>query len=211
MAPVAGRPFLAYVLDCLIEAGFERAVLAVAYRHEVIRAHFGDHYRGLPLSYSIETTPLGTGGAIRLAAQQIDANPFFVVNGDTYVELDYRAMLAAHQDARARLTIGVYQVSDVARYGALELHDSIVRGFFEKGSTGPGIINAGTYLLTASLLDYIPLGRPFSFEQQLLVPRVKQIHPLAFRAHGFFIDIGVPEDYEHAQGLLARNQGMPAR
>jgi len=210
MAPVAGRPFLAYVLDGLVEAGFERAVLAVGYRHEIVREHFGDRYRGLPLSYSIEPTPLGTGGAIRLAAQQIDTDPFFVINGDTYVELDYRAMVAAHQDAHARITIGVCAVPDVARYGALELRGNTVCRFREKGSAGPGVINAGAYLLTAELLEHIPLGQPFSFEQQLLAPRVEELRPLAFHAQGLFIDIGVPQDYKRAQYLLKRGTDTPA-
>ena len=100
MAPVAGRPFLAWVLDRLVDAGFESAVLAVGYRHEIIRAHFGEDYRGMALRYSVETTPLGTGGAMRLAADHVTALPVFVLNGDTYLELDYRAMLAPTSSRR---------------------------------------------------------------------------------------------------------------
>lgn len=202
MALVAGRPFLAHVLDGLVQAGFERAVLAVGYRHEAIRGYFGEHYRGLALHYSVEDSPLGTGGAIRLAARQISADPFFVLNGDTWLELDYQAMLAAHEAAGARLSVAVCTVPDVARYGALELEDGVIRGFLEKGGSGPGPINAGSYLMAAELLETIPPGRPFSFEQELLVPRVRELRPLAFRTDGRFIDIGIPEDYARAQGLF---------
>jgi D-glycero-alpha-D-manno-heptose 1-phosphate guanylyltransferase len=203
MAPVAGRPFLAWVLDRLIDAGFDRAVLAVGYRHEVIRDHFGDDYRGMALRYSIEDTPLGTGGAIRLAADQVTALPVFVLNGDTYLELDYGAMLAAHRQSRASLSVAVCRVSDVSRYGALEFEGDHIHGFLEKGRAGPGFINAGVYLFSSEILRQIPVGVSFSFEQQLLVPHVGELRPLAFLTAGRFIDIGIPEDFERAQKLLA--------
>jgi D-glycero-alpha-D-manno-heptose 1-phosphate guanylyltransferase len=203
MAPVAGRPFLAWVLDRLVESGFESAVLAVGYRHEAIHEHFGDDYRGMALRYSVESTPLGTGGAIRLADEHVSAYPVFVLNGDTFLELDYRAMLDAHQRARASLSVAVCRVADVGRYGALEIENDRIHGFLEKGGDGPGLINAGVYLLAAEVLQQIPVGQPFSFEQQLLVPRVTEIRPLAFRTEGRFIDIGIPEDFERAQQMFA--------
>ena len=202
MAPVAGRPFLAWVLDRLAEAGFERAVLAVGYRHEVIRDHFGEDYRDMRLLYSVEDRPLGTGGAIRLAAEHVTAPLVFVLNGDTYLELDYRAMLAAHRQSHARLSVAVCKVADVSRYGALELEAGHLHGFHEKGRAGPGFINAGVYLLAPELLQQVPAGEPFSFEQQLLVPRVQDLRPHAFVTTGRFIDIGIPEDYDRAQRLL---------
>ena len=188
MAPVAGRPFLAWILDRLVDADFERAVLAVGYRHEVIRDHFGEAYHGMALYYSIENTPLGTGGAIRLAADHVTASEVFVLNGDTYLVLDYRAMLAAHRQSASRLSVAVCSVPDVSRYGALELDSGHVHGFLEKGRTGPGLINAGVYLLASDILRQIPAGKPFSFEQQLLVPRIGELRPLAFHAGGRFID-----------------------
>jgi len=203
MAPVAGRPFLAWILDRLVDAGFERAVLAVGYRHEAISEYFGERYRGLALHYSVENTPLGTGGAMRLAAAHVTALPVFVLNGDTYLEFDYQAMLAAHQQVGALMSMAVCCVPDVSRYGALELEENHIHGFLEKGRCGPGYINAGTYLLTTELLQRIPAGEPFSFEQQLLVPQVQAIRPAAFLTDGLFIDIGVPEDYERAQKWFA--------
>lgn len=203
MAPVAGRPFLTYVLDALVDAGFEVAVLAVGYRAEAIRVHFGDAYRGLSLRYSLEASPLGTGGAIRLAWAQADADPVFVLNGDTWLELDYRAMLAAHVAAGVSLSVAVCEVPDVARYGSLDVVQGRIRRFREKGESGPGRINAGTYLIAAEVIRRIPPGRPHSFEQELLMPLVAEIRPLAFMAQGRFIDIGVPEDYARAQTLFA--------
>jgi D-glycero-alpha-D-manno-heptose 1-phosphate guanylyltransferase len=202
MAPVAGRPFLAWILDRLVQAGFERAVLAVGYRHEVIERHFGHTYRGVALRYSVEAQPLGTGGALRLAADHVGRWPVFVLNGDTYLELDYQAMLAAHAKGGEQMSMAVCHVPDAGRYGALDLLGGHVRGFFEKGRAGPGFINAGTYLLSQAVLDRIPRGEPFSFEQQVLVPEVGVIRPAAFATEGLFIDIGVPEDYARAQALF---------
>ena len=203
MAPVAGRPFLAWVLDELVAARFERAVLAVGYRHEAIRDHFGADYRGLPLAYSVEDRPLGTGGAIRLAAEGLTGAPFFVLNGDTFLELDHRAMFAAHEAAQAQMSLAVCRVPDAGRYGALEVEGGHVRGFHEKGRAGPGAINAGVYLLSAAVVQRMPPDEAFSFEQQLLVPGIETLRPAAFEAHGLFIDIGIPEDYARAQQLFA--------
>lgn len=202
MAPVGGRPFLAWLLDSLVAGGFERVVLAVGYRHELIQAHFGGAWRGMALDYSVETQPLGTGGAIRLAAGGIDRAPVFVLNGDTYLELDYRAMLDAHRAGAERMTVAVCRVDDVGRYGALEVRDGYIRGFTEKGGSGPGLINGGTYLLSDAVVQRLPRDESFSFEQRVLVGALDDIRPAAFVTPGLFIDIGVPEDYARVQQLL---------
>jgi len=213
MAPVAGRPFLEHLLDLLAHAGFASAVLAVGYRSDAIREHFGDRHRGLPLAYSIEGQPLGTGGAIRLAMNHASSPEIFVLNGDTFVDVDFSAMLAAHRSANARLTIAVHEVRDAARYGALDITGDRVQGFFEKGRAGPGWINAGVYVLARTLLDGEALPTAFSFESDYLVPNVVALRPLAFRTAGLFIDIGVPEDYARAQSLLAtpRSVSLPRK
>jgi len=202
MAPVRGRPFLAFILDQLVRAGFEHAMLAVGYRSEAIRSHFGEHYQGLALRYSVENEPLGTGGAIRLAWPLTSAPDVFVVNGDTYLDLDYRAMLDAHMQADTMLSIAVCRVPEAARYGALELRNGRVEGFYEKGRSASGWINAGVYILARQLERRFPPRAVFSFEQDLLVPNVEALRPLAFVTRGLFIDIGIPEDYVRAQTLL---------
>lgn len=209
MAPVAGRPFLAWILDRLADAAFQRVVLAVGYRHEAIRSCFGDRYLGMALDYSVEDRPLGTGGAMRLAAERVSTTPVFVLNGDTYLGLDYRAMHRAHVRDGARMTVAVSRVADASRYGAIEIDGGRIRAFTEKGRAGPGFINGGTYLLAAEVLQSIPGGEPSSFEDRVLVARVGEIRPAAFVTDGLFIDIGVPEDYARAQGLFARG-GAPA-
>lgn len=207
MAPICGRPFLAILLDELISTGFTTITLAVGYRYEAIRDYFRQNYGSLRLNYSVEKKPLGTGGAIRLALEQTTAPQVFVLNGDTHLELDYRAMLRAHLKAGAALTMAVIRVPDAGRYGALDIEQGHIRGFFEKGRSGPGWINGGVYLLSAELLDRYALPRVFSFETNLLTPNVRELKPLAFQTEGTFIDIGIPEDYDRAQDLLAPHSG----
>jgi len=202
MAPVQGRPFLALVLDQLVGAGFNTAILAVGYRHEAIDSYFGKDYRGLALRYSVEHEPLGTGGAIRLACAQAHTHDVFVLNGDTYLELDFRAMMEAHVRAGSHLSMAICHVSDVARYGALELCHDRVQRFLEKGRSEPGWINGGTYVLGPALRARLRPQGAFSFERDMLESAVGSIRPLAFPASGRFIDIGNPEDYARAQTLF---------
>jgi D-glycero-alpha-D-manno-heptose 1-phosphate guanylyltransferase len=204
MAPVQGRPFVAFVLDQLVEAGFKTAIFAAGYRYEAINSYFGADYRGLALRYSVEREPLGTGGAIRLACEQTGARDVFVLNGDTYLELDFRAMMDAHVRTASHFSMAICHVSDVARYGALELCDDRVQRFLEKGRSGPGWINGGTYVLGPELRARLRPQGAFSFEHDLLEPEIGRTCPLAYRASGLFIDIGSPEDYARIQQIFSR-------
>ena len=203
LAPVAGRPFLAILLAELARQGFTRVVLSVGYKHELIRATFGEQFMGMEVAYAVEEQPLGTGGAIRLASRQCRGEEMFVLNGDSYVALDYAAMRASHRAARARLTLCAVEVPDVGRYGKVIIGNGRVTGFAEKGGSGPGCINAGVYLLAPALVQGDDLPEAFSFEQDFLTPRLQQLDPLAYVANGLFIDIGVPEDYARAETLFA--------
>jgi D-glycero-alpha-D-manno-heptose 1-phosphate guanylyltransferase len=155
------------------------------------------------LRYSVETEPLGTGGAIRHAVEKIRSPDVLVLNGDTFVELDHAAMMTAHQRARARLTVATHPVEDAGRYGTLEIRNGLIHSFREKGRAGAGMINAGIYALSKNALAGISLRGAFSFEYDFLMPHVAEMRPLAFPVQGVFIDIGVPEDYERAPGVLA--------
>jgi D-glycero-alpha-D-manno-heptose 1-phosphate guanylyltransferase len=204
MAPVAGRPFLAHLLDRLEGNGIDRVVLSVGYLKEPIVAAFGERYRGIEISYSIEEEPLGTGGGLRQALAMADAFPVFALNGDTIVDLDYAAMLRASEAAGAALTIALRRVPDAGRYGRAKVEGGRVVGFAARGEgTGPGLINAGVYLFARNVLDDPALPASFSFERDFLERRAATMRPLAFETSGYFIDIGVPEDYARAQRELA--------
>jgi D-glycero-alpha-D-manno-heptose 1-phosphate guanylyltransferase len=207
LALVAGRPFLAIVLEQLRAQGFSSAVLSVGYRHQLIRQAFGDRFDGLAIDYAIEDRPLGTGGAIRLAANACSEADVFVLNGDSYADLDFADMRARHYEARVPLTVCTVAVPDAARYGRVLVEDSRITGFAEKGAAGPGLINAGIYLMRRDLLEAPDLTEVFSFERDILQARLGELRPIAYQTRGRFIDIGVPDDYARAQGMFAAMGG----
>jgi D-glycero-alpha-D-manno-heptose 1-phosphate guanylyltransferase len=203
MAPIASRPFLAYLLDYLIGQGSETAVLAVSYKWEVIREHFGSVYRGMPLKYSVEDEPLGTGGAIRQALGLIPDDEVVVLNGDTLFRVDLESLAKTHRNSMARLSIALKPVADCGRFGRVELTaDGVITNFLEKSAAGPGWINGGIYMLERRLFSDFPMPARFSFEQDLVEPNIDRIRPLAFQSDAYFIDMGIPEDYERAQSEI---------
>ena len=200
MAPVYGRPFLCYLLDRLNDAGVEHVVLATGYKHEVIASYFGDKYLNLRISYSQETEPLFTGGAIYQATQQLTADDFIVLNGDTLFDIDLAHLYNFHTTCRCHLTVALRQVEDTSRYGAVKLHGDEIVAFQEKtNSAGPGLINSGIYAINRAWLMDFPLPKKFSFEKELMQPLASTplFYGLAFSS--YFIDIGIPEDYFRAQ------------
>ena len=201
LAPVAGRPFLAWVLDRLSAGGMRRCILATGYLSDVIEQRIGARWQKMEIAYSVEPEPLGTGGAIRLASSRLHGDAAHVLNGDTWLEYDPIALEAAARDAGVPMAIALAHVDDVARYGAvdIDIDHGRVAGFREKGEAGAGWINAGCYFLGADALAALPARDAFSFEQDVLQPRVQAGAVGAFTATDGFIDIGVPEDYARAQ------------
>ncbi|QSH41597.1 nucleotidyltransferase family protein [Lentisphaerota bacterium ZTH] len=204
MAPVNNRPFIEYLLDDLKRQGFSRVILAVGYMADTIIEHFGKEYAGMQIEYSVEEELLGTGGGIRQAMTMSDHSaPCFVLNGDTYLELDYAKMLQKHQQRKCQLSMTLRHVDDVYRYGAIKFDDNgIVDAFCEKGESGSGFINAGTYLLEPDVFAKYDLPQKFSFETDFLAANIKDIKPVACLAEGKFIDIGIPEDFRRVQNML---------
>jgi D-glycero-alpha-D-manno-heptose 1-phosphate guanylyltransferase len=202
MAPVAGRPFLSYLLDMLITQGVTRICLSTCYKAEAIERYFGASFRGTKIVYAREESPLGTGGAISAALSATTARDVFVLNGDTIAQVDLSAMYMQHEGSGDQLTVALKQVSDSARYGAVSVRDGHIERFSEKGLSGSGYINVGVYLLRRDLFNAMPLPNAFSFEKQVLMDRLSDLRPGAFLSSGYFVDIGVPEDYARAQHEL---------
>jgi len=206
LAPVAGRPFLAWVLDHLAANGIRRVVLATGYMSEKIEEAIGREWRSMTVDYSVETRPLGTGGAVRQASGKLHGDDAHVLNGDTFLDFAPAAFAAAVARAGASIGVALARVDDVSRYGAVECAgDRIVR-FREKGGSGPGRINAGCYFLTAGALAALPAADAFSFEADVLAPMTAEGLVSGYGETGRFIDIGVPGDYRRAQSLF----GAPA-
>lgn len=197
LAPVAGRPFLEYVVRELAASGIRELVFAVGYRGEMIQEAFGDGSRlGVRISYAFEETLLGTGGAVRNAAPFLTDPYFFVLNGDTFYRMDYGALLRLRGERDLDLALVLRRVEDISRYGEAVLEDGRLARFNEKtGERRPGTINGGVYLMSRALLDEIPPGK-VSLEQDLIPAWMREGRRLGgMVSDGYFIDIGVPEDY----------------
>jgi D-glycero-alpha-D-manno-heptose 1-phosphate guanylyltransferase len=204
MATIAGRPFLEIVLEQLRGAGCTRAVLAVGHLHNVIQSHFGSAFNGISIDYSVENFPLGTGGAIRQALSHATEESVLVLNGDTFLQVDYAGVMLFHASEGATVTIAVVHRPNVARYGGVAIEENRIIGFEEKGRSGPGWISAGVYVLPRNLVWPPALGEKFSIENDFFAPEIARLHPAAYKVEGYFLDIGIPEDLDRAQTELAR-------
>lgn len=208
LAKVSGKPFLEYLMKQLNGWKIKHALLSTGYLADKIESHFGNQFDGVDITYVREETPLGTGGAMGLAATFLnnssDTKSVIAMNGDSYCQVDFDAACSCHTQSRLPVTIVLMQVSDIGRYGAVEIdHDGTVKSFEEKGTaTGPGLINAGIYFIKPSLLAAIPKGRAISFERDVL-PGWLEGGINCFVSGGTFIDIGMPESYALAQSLFS--------
>ncbi len=198
MAPIGEKPFLEYLLDYLHAFGIEHAILSVGYKWEVIRDHFGDKYRSVRLSYAIEKEPLGTGGGIREAMKFLEGDYSFILNGDTFFRVDLNDLGEFYFAHKADLCMTVRRMHEFSRYGTVELNVSKVTGFREKQPVRSGYINGGVYVTSKKLFDRFSLPEKFSFEEELLTKHLDELKIYAMNSMGYFIDIGVPEDYEKA-------------
>lgn len=199
MAPIHHRPFLSYLLDYIKLQGITRAVISVHHLRDSIQEYFGFSYHGIDLTYAIEEKPLGTGGAIIHALNFIhSAGPIFVINGDTFLKIDYRQMYTEHIKNNGQLSIALRKIDDCSRYGEVMVNKNKIIHFKERGSSHPGLISAGLYLLHRELFSQFSLQDIFSFEHDFLFLHAAQIMPYAWLADDYFIDIGIPEDYLRA-------------
>jgi NDP-sugar pyrophosphorylase family protein len=203
---IGDRPFLELLLSQLRRHGFERAILAVGYRGDAIRQHFGDRALGLNLDYSTEATPLGTGGALRNALDLIHPDTALIMNGDSYTDADLSAFADDYRAARADFSMVVVPADGRVDVGLVSVDPfGKISGFKEKQtSPGSGQVNAGIYITTKRILGEIPAGVRASLEEELFPQWLAEgKHLRAFRHLGECIDIGTPERYRSAQELLA--------
>lgn len=203
MADVAGKPFLAYPLAHLAGMGVTRAVLAVGYRQETVSAYFGNAYKGMELLYSREDAPLYTGGAIKRALSLCQGREVFVINGDTFFDVPLKAMRDDFRAGGAGISVAVKEMRDFGRYGTVSFSEGMaISGFHEKAPRKEGYINGGVYLLAPGVLSGYP--DRFSFEKEVLETDFRKHAARAFPCDGYFIDIGVPEDYAKARNDFAK-------
>src|SRR5438093_9472068 len=204
MALISGTPFLQLLLDGLRSQGVADVILGTGYMAEKIESYFGFGRKlAMRIRYSREHEPLGTGGALKLAEPLI-SDPVLVLNGDSYVEWSLVPMLELFRTKDADLVVVLQAVADVTRYGSVALdHDGRVTQFIEKGvGAGPGLINAGVYLLRKQIVRDLPAGTAISLEREVF-PRLLDRGVYGLVCTGLFIDIGIPDDFKRAQTLLA--------
>ncbi len=203
LAPVAGRPFLAWLLDALGDAGIRRAILATGHLSDLVEQAIGHDWGGLDIAYSRELQPLGTGGALRQARGRLHGSAAHVVNGDTFLRYEPAKLQASATALNAPLAMALANVPDVSRYGAVECAAGRVVRLCEKGAHGSGWINAGCYFLSEGALRALEdFPARFSFETECLTPWVAARNVAAFCETRDFIDIGTPEDFGRAQGVV---------
>jgi D-glycero-alpha-D-manno-heptose 1-phosphate guanylyltransferase len=201
MAPIAGRPFLDYVLAYLKAEGIARVVLAAGYKHEVISDRYGVHWQGVDIAYSIEAEPLGTGGGLRQALGLLESDRGLVLNGDSLL-LAPMAVLAPALHAGADLVLTACWRADTEGGGVCRLDADRLLGF-EAGAAGTaGLVNAGVYAIRRDLLAGLDLPAAFSFERDVLEPMAGRLDARVVISDAGFIDIGLPQTYAAAQSLL---------
>ena len=203
LARVGNMPFLELLVLQLRSQGIRRIVMCTGHLADQIEAEFGDgQIWDVAIEYSVETRPLGTAGAVKLAAGHLErTSDFLVMNGDSFLEVDFLALMRFHRAHGGLISMAVRRVPDAARYGTVQLGaQHRVVGFSEKISdSAPGLINGGVYVFKQAILESIPQG-PASLERDIF-PISLESGVYAFEQHGMFIDIGTPEDYARAQAL----------
>ena len=203
MAPVNGKPFITYVIDHLLQQGINRFVLSLGYRHDIISRFIESNYAGLDVAFSVEHEPLGTGGAARYACLKTFTEHVMLANGDTLFKVNMEAVTGAHFGNNASCTLSLKPMQDIDRYGVVEVNDDLsVKSFKEKQPHAAGLVNGGLYALDtkAFLAAYLPLK--FSFEKDYLEVFYTTEKIFGVVQDEYFIDIGIPEDYNRAQAEL---------
>jgi len=200
MAPVCGKPFLAYLFDYLSHYHeIENVILSVGYLKEVIEDWVNQQKFLFTILYSTEIEPLGTGGAIKQALEICKSDDVLILNGDTFFNVDLNKFYAAHKSAPAQLSIALKPMLHFERYGNVTIDSQhIITAFEEKKFCEKGHINGGVYLLSAKNTFMNDLSAKFSFETDVLQTQVKSQQIYGFEQDTYFIDIGIPEDYEKA-------------
>jgi D-glycero-alpha-D-manno-heptose 1-phosphate guanylyltransferase len=200
MALVNGRPFLEYLIDYLIQFKIKRIILSTGYKHETISFHFGKTFKNIKIDYSHESKPLGTGGAILQAINQAKSENVLILNGDSIFRFDIDGFAQFHKQHN-NFSVALRKISDTSRYGKVELtENSRISQFCEKSKDkGPGYINSGVYIFNSEIFKKLGLPTVFSIEKDFFQSYCSLLEIYGYVSDGYFIDIGIPKDYEKAQ------------
>ncbi len=205
MAPIRDRPFLEHQMDYWIKQGINRFILSVGYLKDSIIEHFGNRYKGIRIEYAIEYEPLGTGGGLLLAEKGL-TEPFLVLNGDTFIEVDLDSLYEFHVERKSEWTFSLFRTSQFERYLGMDVsQDGEILSLKSEAIQLSGLANGGVYLIEPLVLGSLAYkaGDKASLEDELLPDFISNGGVLYGKeCKGKFIDIGVPEDYYQAIDIL---------
>jgi D-glycero-alpha-D-manno-heptose 1-phosphate guanylyltransferase len=203
MSPVAGMPFLKHVIRYLLSQGIEKFIFSLGYKHEVIEAFLEKDFPTLNYELSVEEELLGTGGAIFIACKRVTGKHMVVVNGDTIFKIDLQSLFQSHLNFKADCTLALKPMQDFNRYGVAELNENFqVNKFREKQFYQAGDINGGIYMLNVENFLRLRIPEKFSFETDYLEKFYTEGNIYGVICDNYFIDIGIPEDFQKAQEEL---------
>lgn len=200
MAPVNGIPFINFIVSYLKNEGVTKFIFSLGYKHELITAYLDKTFPELDKHYSIETEQLGTGGAIKKACEFVSGENVLALNGDTLFNIDIHSFLKEHKEKAAECTVALKEMKDFSRYGSVEVNkDDSITAFHEKKYCEKGLINGGIYAMQTKSFLNKNLPTVFSFEKEYLEKFVLDGKVAGFKKDYYFIDIGIPEDYQKFQ------------
>jgi len=211
--PIANKPLIDYTLEALSkEENVDTVILAVYYMAESLVRYLGPTKYDLGILYSREQRPLGTGGPVKKAKDMFNGDRFMVMNGDILTDFDYRRLINYHEEKGGVATIALTQVNDPSRYGSVELDwEGRITRFVEKpeqGKAPSNLINAGIYIMEPEIFDYIPDGRKVRIETEVFPKLAEEQNLYGFESHGFWMDIGEPQDYLDANAMMLKKNNL---
>tara|TARA_Y200000002_G_scaffold129710_1_gene106881 strand:+ start:211 stop:912 length:702 start_codon:yes stop_codon:yes gene_type:complete len=205
MAPINGRPFLDILLSNLSSYGITKVILSVGYLADYIQDYFGNKKYNIDISYNIESSPLGTGGAIFSCLHQCKNDHVFVLNGDTFINVNFSSLEKFWNKYKSPIIVTRKAASN-SRYGLIKVDKNIIKEFNSSAhSHQKCLINAGLYVLPRNLVLPFSKKKPFSFESEYLPSAINLTKFISYEIDSYFIDIGIPEDYQKAQTELESN------
>lgn len=203
LAPIAGRPFISYLLDYFKKGGIEKFIFSLGYKSEAVLEFVKKSLPPSRYDYVVEEEPLGTGGALRYACDKASGNPALVLNGDSFFRIDLSSFTDFHDLHKGSCSLALKKMHNFNRYGLVEIdRDHSILKFKEKKRVDSGLINAGVYILNVESFRKTHFPEKFSFEKDYLEPNAGKHALYGFIDPGYFIDIGIPEDFHKAQSEL---------
>ncbi len=205
LAPISGKPFLFWLITYLQQQGITDFIFSLGYLHQQVEDFLKEAFPDLKYNCVVETEPLGTGGAIKLCLNKVVNKDVMIVNGDTFFNLNIKDFIEFFQNTNSSCTIALTPMTNFDRYGSVTIDEkNIIHQFNEKKYCTQGFINTGILALDKYVFlektEHLPQN--FSYEKHFLEPNISQIKVTGYIAAGYFIDIGIPEDYYKADKEL---------